>query len=205
MPKGRSAHQPMTPERRRQFLETLRTTGSVVEAARVATPRGTGRQAGYSTFRRLREVDPSWAEEVADALAEAQAQLETVLLDRILHPPKRPVYVGGKIIGWVEDRNSSDKLLLRSLQRLDPSWADRRHHDVTGQVLHEHAHRHEFALRAEHIDLLAPAEQGVFLALVAKIYEHMEDNDHGQRRPPLRPALPAASAAGDEVPSGPAD
>ncbi len=58
MPKGKAAHQPVTPERRRQFLEALPLTGSIVEAARVVTPRGTGPQAGYSTFRRLRERGP---------------------------------------------------------------------------------------------------------------------------------------------------
>ncbi len=137
-------------------------------------------------------MSSSVTQAVDDALAEAQAKLETVLLDRILNPPKRPVYVGGKIIGWVEDRNSSDKLLLRALQRIDRSWAERRHHDVQGQVLHEHEHRHAFMLRAEHVLLLDEPDRELLIGLLDKINDNIEEKDHGQRR------LPAASAAGDE-------
>ncbi len=188
MPKGKAAHQPVTPERRRKFLEVLAEIGSPVEAARQATPWGTGRQAGYHTFRRLRERDPTFAEDWADALAVALARIEREIVNRAMNPPRRPVYESGKVVGWVEDRNSSDRLLLRVAQRLDPTWAERRHHDVQGEVRHEHNHRHSFRLRAEHVMLLDEPDRELLVGLLDNMYDRMEEN-HGRR------ALPAPAGA----------
>lgn len=196
------AHRPITEERRHKFLATLAATGSPVAAARQATPWGSGRQAGYSSFARLRRTDPRFAEAWDDAIADALAMIETEIVDRAMHPPKRPVFEDGKVVGWTEDRNSSDRMLLRVAQKLDPAWGERQHHDVTGQVVHEHEHRMGTRLQAEHIDLLSKTEQDVFLSLLAKIDRLGAEEDGHERR---RPALPAPDPVANEEPHGPAD
>ena len=52
MPKGKAAHQPVTPERRRKFLEVLAETGSPVEAARQAPGTSSQEKRGWGGKRR---------------------------------------------------------------------------------------------------------------------------------------------------------
>jgi hypothetical protein len=191
----------LTPERRRAFLEALRATGSPVAAARAATPKGTGEQAGYSTFNRLRRADPTFAREWEDALADALATIESEIVRRAFDPPRRPVFDGGQVVGWVEDRNSSDRLLLRAAQKLNPDWAERRH--ITGELAHSHAHDHEhrftFSLKPEHLGLLDEPDKAELVRILSLIHERLP-----KETPNGRPELPRQLPAGGEAAQQPA-
>lgn len=87
-------------------------------------------------------------------------------------PPRRPVWHRGEVKGFVEDRTSSDKLLLRIAERLDPSWSPRsvvdQHVTLQGAVL---------AVRPEDILHLSPAEQDAFVAMLGKIADARGEDD----------------------------
>ena len=187
MPKKNTPHaRPLRDDsdRREQFIELLRTgTVGPVEAARRASPHladSSNPQAGYSAFRKLREVDPRFAAEWDAALEEGKAkllaQLQELALRWVVEPAQRPVFSKGELVGHYEDRNAAVKVLLRMLAKLDPEWAERRQTEHKGRVEHAHAHLHGsiqsgFVVTGEVLDLLPTDRQELLLGLMQEIHE----------------------------------
>lgn len=183
------AHAPIDAERRATYLKVLAETGSHVEAARCATPHGeSAGKPGYTAFLRLRRIDPEFAQQCDDARATALAAIESEIKRRAFDPPRKPVYDDGRVVGWVEDRRSSDNLLLRLAERIDPDWAQKRSHEVTGKIDHTHApaaNPYAFSLTPDNIALLPPDRRALLVDLLGEISEAMEQRTAG------RPALPS--------------
>jgi hypothetical protein len=151
-------------ERKRVFLKELARTGSEVAAARKASPHAKGVNGGVSSFDRARNQDPEFAAACEVAKQHALAGIETEIYRRAMEPARRPVWHRGELVGYAEDRNSSDKLLLRIAERLDSTWSQRSIIDqkveVTGKILN---------IRPEDILLLAQPKQVVLIDLLREI------------------------------------
>lgn len=181
-------------ERQALFLEGLRKTGSPVAAARAASPhlqQSRARHRGYSAFRRLRLVDPEFAEAWDAAMDEFRADLEVEVLRRALEVPKRPVLnKDGKIVAEVEDRNSADRVLLRLMARHDPSWAERR--ELTGTIEHSGGVNvshwlnspHSVTIDADDIDLLDESQRVALLDALQTIEQGRQERDERARALP---------------------
>lgn len=188
------AKPPIDAERRATYLRVLSETGSHVEAARCATPHGTSAtKPGYTTFMRLRRTDPEFAQACEDARAVALAAIESEIKRRAFNPPQRPVFDDGRVVGWVEDRRSSDNLLLRLAERIEPEWAQRRSHEVSGRIDHTHAaaaHPFAFVLTPENIALLSAERRDALVDILSELADAVEARDAGER-PALAPLPPA--------------
>jgi len=174
---------PATEDRRHIFLKALAETGSPIAAASAATPWSTHKQGGVATFRDLARRDPEFAAAWERAKQEALGSVEREIHRRAMEPPRRPVWEKGQVKGWVEDRSSSDKLLLRLAARLDPAWRERTGVDtnvtVQGTML---------AITPEDILLLAQSEQEIFMNMLRKIADGREEEG-----PDEVPRLPEGS------------
>lgn len=186
-----TANAPIDDARKAAFLEALRKTGSPVQAARVASPHCTGAQPGYASFRDLFHSDPEFQRAWEDAKAEALGRFEEVLEDRALHPPRKPIVnpKTGEIIGHVEDRNSSDRLLLRKLERLDPEWAPRKQFD--GKVAHTHSGSvdHGFTITADLIAMLPGEMKQALRPILARMLELRREIEAEQDEKPREGVL----------------
>lgn len=188
------AKPPIDAERRATYLRVLSETGSHVEAARCATPHGTSAtKPGYTAFMRLRRTDPEFAQACEDARAVALAAIESEIKRRAFNPPQRPVFDDGRVVGWVEDRRSSDNLLLRLAERIEPEWAQRRSHEVSGRIDHTHtaaAHPFAFVLTPENIALLPADRRDALVDILSELADAVEARDAGER--PALASLPPA-------------
>ncbi len=201
-----SARRPIDDQRKAIFLSVLAATGSMSAAANAASPHAEAKdgRGGYSTFRDLVRRDPIFAEQVVAARDRALGKVEEEIVKRAFTPDERPIFgKDGQLLGVARDSRPANQMLLALARRLSPeAWSEKSQLQVDGRVIHEHRDDHT-KLRAEHIDELTPAEQKVFTALLTKIYDAVEAKEASHE--PRRPELPAARAAGDEVPSGPAE
>lgn len=96
---------------RKAFLAALGKTGVVVHAATAAKIE---RKEAY----RLREKDPKFAQEWAEALEAATDVLEAEAVRRAVTGVKKPVYQGGERVGYVQEY--SDTLLIFLLKGAKP-------------------------------------------------------------------------------------
>lgn len=158
---------PITDERRTIFLDTLRSTGSFSAAARAASPHALDRHGAHSGFRGLMERDPEFAAQVEQARHDALGAVEAEIHRRAFEPPRRPVFSRGEVVGDWEDRGSSDRLLLRLAEKLDPEgWAPQSRIksevdvNVRGVML---------AIRPQDVLLLPTDEQQTFVQLLGRI------------------------------------
>ena len=127
----------ITPARRLKYLENLRVTGSHSAAAVAASPHlpekpspqgnRQGNRQGYNSFFTLRKTDPLFAVQCEEALDACLAAVETALMDRAMKPPMRPIVdKNGVVVASWEDRNSSDRLLLRVAAKLNrEDWSEK--------------------------------------------------------------------------------
>ena len=183
----KNTRQPVDDRRKEVYLEVLRKTGSKAAAAAAASPHAdpNARRPGFASFRDLIRKDPEFAEQVADAKQFALGLVERTIAERALTPERRPIFVKGELVDWVEDRRSADKLLLAVARRLDPgAWSEKSEVKVDGQVRHEHAHM--FALEARHVLLLDDGDRETLVALLGKMGDKLEETNDGRR------ALPAS-------------
>ena len=154
----------LTDERKAVFLKTLAATGSPTAAASEATPWSQHRHGGVATFRDEARRDPAFAASWERAMQAALATVEREIVRRAMEPPKRPIWENGAVKGWVEDRASSDKLLLRVAAKLDPAWRERTTVDANLAIQAE-----MLTVSPQDVLLLAYDEQQALLALVEKI------------------------------------
>lgn len=177
---------PLTEGRKELFLKVLSETGSSVAAASAATPWAEGKQGGLNTFRDEARRDLEFAAKWERAKQEALAVVEQEIHRRAMEPPTRAIWHKGELVGYTEDRNSSDKLLLRLAARLDPAWRERTTIDAnvttSGIIL---------SIRPTDVLTLSPSEQHTLLDLLEKIADKKGEHDEVPR---LR--------SGDEVPDG---
>lgn len=174
----------LTQQRRQLFLQELARTGSPIAAAAHATPWSTHKQGGVSSFRDHARRDPEFAAAWERAVHHALAAVEGEIVRRAMSPPKRPVWERGEVKGWVEDRNSSDKLLLRLAARLDPAWRERTSVDANVTV-----EASVLAIAPGDILYLAPSEQELLKDLLCKIADARgEQEEHDDANVPRLPA-----------------
>ena len=109
LPRGMSG-QRWTARRRATFLETLRQSANVSDAARRA---GLSRGAAYS----LRAVDPAFRAAWDDALEEALDALEAELRRRAIEGVEKPVFYGGKPCGTITSYSDQLGMFLLKCRR----------------------------------------------------------------------------------------
>lgn len=183
-------------ERREAFLAELRTgTCGAIEAARRVSPHCSSRQGAYSAFANLRKADPRFAKEWDAALQEGRdmllSELEETAIRWVREPPRKPVYEDGKLAGWVEDRNSASKVLLRYLSRLSTEWSERRSVEHAGQVDHRHAHLHltgnpdAISIDARDLELLGDEKAQQLLDLVEELRQRVDSQQTDESPTPL--------------------
>jgi hypothetical protein len=164
-------HAPVTEKRKAAYLETLRTTGSHSAAARAASMHLEGKSNGrvriaYQTFLDERRRSPEFAVACDEAMADCLASVEAAIVDRALHPPKRPVLnKEGEVVAEWEDRSSADRLLVTLAKKLNrEDWGDKAtiDHNVTvkGAIL---------SIQPSDVLLLDPKDQERFLAMCETI------------------------------------
>ena len=176
---------PLTEDRKTIFLQALAATGSPIAAASAATPWSTHKQGGIATFRDEARRDLEFAAAWDRARDEALAEVEKEIYRRAMQPPQRPVWHKGEVKGWVEDRHSSDKLLLRLAARLDPGWRERTSVEQTVTVQGV-----MLSISPQDVLLLARTEQEVFVEMLRKIADARgEESDEV-------PELPAGNIDG---------
>jgi hypothetical protein len=165
-------HFAVTQARKDKYLAALRQSGSHSAATRAASAhlpdkeKGRKGRVGYQTFLDLRKSDPAFAVACEEAMADCLAAVENAITDRALNPPKRPV-IGkdGQIVGYYEDRNSSDRLLVTLAKKLNrEDWGDKATIDhnvnVKGAIL---------SIQPSDVLLLDPKDQERFLAMCETI------------------------------------
>ena len=168
-------HLPIDENRKRIFLEHVAKGTSLVKASKAASPHCTGHDCGLGGFTSLAKRDPEFGAAIEAAHAVALGDVEDEIRHRAMNPPKRPVWHKGEMVGSYEDRNSSDRLLVRLAEKLDPdNWAPQSkiksevNVNVRGVML---------AIKAEDVLLLDPKEQDVFTQLLATIADRREDTN----------------------------
>ena len=162
-------HLEASEHRKAKFLDVLAATGSVAAACRATATDNHGPRAGKSTWNDLRRRDPEFALAWDNAIADALAAVEETIMDRAMNPATTPITNRqGEVVGFREDRLSSDRLLLRIASRLDPeAWAERKRqdHHVEGQI----NHTAQLALAPNDILLLDEADQKELIRLIETI------------------------------------
>lgn len=108
-----------TPKKRQRFLEHLKSTANVTLSARLA---GVSRRTAYNH----RAADPEFLSAWNAAVDEAIELLEAEARRRAVDGTDRPVYQGGKLVGYV--REYSDTLLMFLLKGHRPEQYRERHH-----------------------------------------------------------------------------
>ena len=104
-------HDGVTPEREKEFLETLAATASITEAAAAI---GISRAALY----RMRKHDPAFAERWSEALRDATAVLADEAFERAAKGVSDPVWYKGEQIG--ERVRYSERMIMFLLRSHDP-------------------------------------------------------------------------------------
>jgi hypothetical protein len=99
------------------------------------------------------------------------------------------VWERGEVKGWVEDRNSSDKLLLRLAARLDPAWRERTSVDANVTV-----EASVLAIAPGDILYLSTRDQEMLKDLLGKIADARGEQE-GQNDTDV-PRLPAPGVTG---------
>lgn len=191
------AHHKITPTRREKYLAVLRSTGSHSAASREAShhlPAKTGdnrKAIGYQSFLDLRKNDPTFAVACEEALADCLAGVETAIMDRAMKPPTRPVLDReGNVVAVWEDRNSSDRLLLKVAAKLNrEEWSERAtiDHNVTvkGAIL---------SITPSDVLLLDPKDQERFMVMCDIIADRKGEPPAIDHQPtPYMPPLPVSS------------
>lgn len=198
------AFQPIDDRRRAVFLKVLSETGSMVAAAAAASPHldqnRTHARPGYESFRDLIRRDPEFSERVQEAKTSALGRVEEEISRRAFTPDERPIFgKDGALLGVQTDHRNANGMLLRLAERLDPTWAPRKHHEVQGKVAHEHVHDHRyvFELRSEHVLLLEEEDRSLLLDLLDKIHLRLTNDDERRQLPAPPPAGDARSQGAD--------
>ena len=154
----------MTKARRDKFLEVLSDTGSVVAAARAASPHS--KYGARRTFEDLRARDPEFRDQWDNAVNASLAKVESEIMRRAMTPTKRPIFSRGELVG--EEDVFDNKLLLALARKMSPEWRESRHLHVEGSVDHDHRHAH-LQLTLEDIHLLPPARSDLLIELLGEI------------------------------------
>ena len=166
-------HLPIDADRRRIFLDHLAKGASLVTAARAASPHCTGHDFGLGGFTALARRDPEFAAEMEQAQLAALGEVEDEIRRRAMNPPTRPVWHKGELVGHYEDRSSSDRLLVRLAERLDPDhWAPQSKIKSEVDVVVRGA---MLAIQPHDVMLLDDADQEAFVRLLTKIADRRED------------------------------
>jgi len=164
----------LTEARKETFLKVLAETGSVAAASKAASPFSDNERGAKSTFFDERRRSPDFAAAWDTALNSALAKVEKEIMRRAMEPALSPITnKQGKIVGYREDRMSSDRLLLRIASRLHPdAWAERRRQDhvVSGSINH-----HAYALDAALVARLPRERQLLLIGLL----DELADLQHG--------------------------
>lgn len=164
--------QAVTPARRETFLRTLARTGSFAAAARAASPSCRTGKGATSTFRALERRDAEFAEQVAEAEAEATGKLEKTAFSRAVEGVRKPVFQNGQLVGHV--REHSDNLLLRLLEARDPEKYSRKSDvNLRGQVNHAVV---GMLIRPEDLMCLNEAQQGQLEEILGVIADAREED-----------------------------
>jgi hypothetical protein len=175
---------PVTPERRKAFLDALAKTGSWRAAAAAASGHlladgHPGTRLGVGTFSQLAKRDPEFSEQVQEALNEAIANVESTLYDRIHLPNRRPVFdKQGVLLGHDENWRDANVLALRFLERHDLNWIQRKQIDGTTHVVHSDAEigsGASYVLKPADMVLLPPEKQALLIGLLEEIEAARDD------------------------------
>jgi hypothetical protein len=138
--------------------------------------------------------DPEFAEQVREALAEAIANVEHVVYDRIHLPNRRPIYDrNGVLLGYDESWKDANTLALRFLEKHDATWVQRKQIDGTQTVIHTDAEMGSgaaYVVKPADLMLLPPESRLALLDLLQQI----EDARDGT------PALPGPVEGGTDGP-----
>lgn len=127
----------LTDRRKKAFLAELSRHGSVVRAARAASPRASGRYGAKQTFRDERERDPVFAAQWDEAMEAAKADIEHEIYRRAQEGWDEPIFGGRhreQIVGTV--RRYSDRLLELRAKALLPAYRETSAVSVNGRVTH---------------------------------------------------------------------
>jgi hypothetical protein len=173
---------PITPERARVFVETLRQTGSYHAAAAAASPhlvkRGS-RNFGVGSFREYARRNPEFAADVEAAMGEVRGRMESLVLERAMTPDEKPIFnqKTGQLLGVQKDTRNANQMLALWLASHDPAtWATKQHikTDVTVTNNGELAAGANYVIRPNDILLLSDAERASLIDLLSKIEELRE-------------------------------
>lgn len=116
------------PKRQQVFLDAVKATGNLREAARQASPHS--EKGAMSTFKSYMRDDANFSARVGEALDEFRESLvrEAVRRGRDGYDG-RPIHYKGEIVGY--ERQYSDALLLAELRKHHPSdYATKHEHKV---------------------------------------------------------------------------
>jgi len=106
-----------TPKTRARFLEALETTCNVTKACRLA-------RVGRRSIYEWRDDDPAFKADWEKSLDRASDLLEEEAVRRAQHGVKKPVFQGGKRVGYVQEY--SDTLMIFLLKGAKPKkYGDR--------------------------------------------------------------------------------
>lgn len=128
----------LTDRRKEAFLAELARHGSLVRAARAASPRASSRYGAKQTFRDERERDPHFAAQWDEAMEAAKADIEHEIYRRAQEGWEEPIFGGRhreKIVGTV--RKYSDRLLELRARALLPEYRETSAIAVRKHVTHE--------------------------------------------------------------------
>lgn len=128
----------LTDRRKRLFLLELSRHGSVVRAARAASPRASARFGAKQTFQDERERDPEFAAQWEEAMEMAKADVEHEIYRRAQEGWEEPIYGGRyreQVVGTV--RRYSDRLLELRAKALLPAYREISSVSVNGRVTHD--------------------------------------------------------------------
>jgi hypothetical protein len=154
----------ITQARKDKFLEVLSDTGSIVAAARAASPHS--KRGARTTFEELADRDPEFRAQWENAINASLAKVETEVMRRAMTPTKRPIFSRGELVG--EEDVYDNKLLLALARKMSPEWRESKNLNVEGSVDHRHAHAH-LSLSLDDIQLLPPARANLLLDLLGEL------------------------------------
>lgn len=151
------------PERQRKFLTVLEQTGSLIEAARQASPHS--EKGAMSSFKSYMRDDPAFAARVGEALDRFRDSLVREAVRRGRDGVQgRPIHYKGEIIAY--ERVYSDNLLLAELRRHFPQHYSEKH---------QHEHRHAivpagaWVISSEDLSYLDGSDRRTLAALMDKV------------------------------------
>lgn len=157
------------PERQQRFLDCLEQTGSLIEAARRASPHS--EKGAMSSFRSFMRDSAEFSVKVSEALEVFRDSLVREAIRRGRDGVQgRPIHYKGEIIAW--ERQYSDNLLLAELKRHFPGdYSEKHDHRVTIQP------SGAWAISLEDLGFLNDAEK----ADLARVMDRIREG-RGERR-----------------------